>query len=322
MDKPALLGIVRRRWYILVLGLVGSIALGYAASLASPPQYTARALVMLLPSKATVGDDGNPFLELSGLDLPARVVVSSLSSSSVAEQVAEEFPEITYAVTIEESTRGPVIAIDVTGTSEATTLEALPSLILKATATLDRLQSEVDAPPASSVRSMLLTVDRSATEERGGTVRLMIAGVVLGLVATVLSASALDGRIRQRNARRAAQTAAQTAAACPPDPPTTPEPPTSPQAADRPTPPTSAPPSATSAPVSPASATDGADRSGASAGSDASDRSHAGSGSEPQLAGTGTASNGRATAKSGQNARPSKNRRPNRGGAARTNRPS
>lgn len=215
MDKPALLGIVRRRWYVLVLGLIGSIALGYGASLASPPQYTARALVLLLPSKATVGDDGNPFLELGGLDLPARVLVSSLSSSSVRDQVAEEFPEVDYAVAIEESTRGPVIAIDVVSTSESTTLAALPSLILMATSTLDRLQDEVNATASSSVRSMLLAEDQSATVERGGTIRLAIAGAVLGLVASVLAAGALDGRIRQRGAAKAAAAAQATGSPSP-----------------------------------------------------------------------------------------------------------
>ncbi|MET0887412.1 MAG: hypothetical protein ABWX92_13280 [Mycetocola sp.] len=201
MDKPALIGVARRRWYILAVGLIVSLGLAYGGTLASPPHFSARALVMLLPSQATVGPNGNPFLDLSGLDLPARVVVSSLTSTSTRDAVGEEYPDIDYAVSIEESTRGPVIALDVTGPTEVATLEALPYLMQQSRATLEGLQAEVEAPPNATIRSMVLAQDRSATEERGGTLRLAIAGFVAGLVATLFAASAIDGRSRQRRAR-------------------------------------------------------------------------------------------------------------------------
>jgi hypothetical protein len=204
MDKPALLGVARRRWYILVLGFLASLCLGYGATLANPPHYTARALVMLLPPVTTVEEVGNPFLVLGNLDLPARVVVATVSSASVREDVVERHPEIDYAVTMEESTRGPVIAIDVTGTSEGQALEALPTIVQQTISTLQRLQNEVDAAPDASVRAMLLTQDDSATVERGGTVRIGIAVVALGFVGTVLGASAVDGRIRARRSRSTA----------------------------------------------------------------------------------------------------------------------
>lgn len=201
MDKPALIGVARRRWYVLVVGLIISFGLAYGGTQASPPHFSARALVMLLPSQATVGPNGNPFLDLSGLDLPARVVVSSLTSTSTRDAVGEAYPDIDYAVSIEESTRGPVIALDVTGPTEVAALEALPYLMQESRATLDRLQSEVEAPANATIRSMVLTQDRSATEERGGTLRLAIAGLAAGLVATLFAASAIDGRSRQRRAR-------------------------------------------------------------------------------------------------------------------------
>ncbi|MCY4726949.1 hypothetical protein NYO98_11735 [Nocardioides sp. STR2] len=202
MDKPALIGVARRRWYVLLAGLMVSLGLAYAGTLASPPHYAARALVLLLPSQSTVGPNGNPFLDLSGLDLPARVVVSSLTSTSTREAVGKEFPDIDYAVSIEESTRGPVIALDVTGPTDGATLEALPYLMQESRATLERLQAEVEAPANATIRSMVLAQDRSATEQRGGTVRLAIAGLIAGLVATLFAASAIDGRSQQRRATR------------------------------------------------------------------------------------------------------------------------
>lgn len=202
MDKPALLGVARRRWYLLLLGLIASMALGYGAMAISPPQHTARALVMLLPPTATVEESGNPFLSLSNLDLPARVVVASVSSTSVRDEVSKQHPDIDYTIAMEESTRGPVIAVDVAGPSEQETLETLPTLIDQTLATLERLQNEVDAPTNDSVRAMLLTQDSSTTVDNGGTVRVGIAGVMLGLVVTVIAASAIDGRALARRSRR------------------------------------------------------------------------------------------------------------------------
>ena len=102
-----------------MVGILLTGVLGYSASAFVAPSYTARGLVLMLPSKNAVGPGGNPFLGLGGLDLPARVVVAYYTSAPAQEAIAEVTPGASVTVSMEESTRGPVIAIDVSADSEA-----------------------------------------------------------------------------------------------------------------------------------------------------------------------------------------------------------
>ena len=68
-----------------------------------------------------------------------------------ARRRGTEFPDVTYEVAMEESTRGPVIAVDVRGTSEEQTLAALPSLVQQPSrpSTASRTRSMPPPPRAS-----------------------------------------------------------------------------------------------------------------------------------------------------------------------------
>ena len=114
LDVIAALG---RRWYVTVAGLFATAALLLGASTLEPPVYTARGLVLLVPSQQMVGKGGNPFLALGGLDLPARVVVAYYESDVAKARFTSGTADSEYVVAIEESTRGPVISVDVTDSS-------------------------------------------------------------------------------------------------------------------------------------------------------------------------------------------------------------
>ena len=77
---------------MLLAGLVATVALTHPVYTTTPAVYSARGLVVLLPSQDTVGDGGNPFLALSGLELPARLLVAYLDSATAQAQVAEVAP--------------------------------------------------------------------------------------------------------------------------------------------------------------------------------------------------------------------------------------
>ena len=118
-----------RRWYVVVVGLLLTGGLTYGAISASPPEYHARGLVLLLPSDAAVGKGGNPFLQLSGLEQPAGILVASFSSAPARAAVGQRSPTADYTVGIDDSTRGPVIAVDVTAASEPETMDTLTYLV-------------------------------------------------------------------------------------------------------------------------------------------------------------------------------------------------
>jgi hypothetical protein len=195
LDVIAALG---RQWIVTVMGLIATAALVWGAGYIEPPVYTARALVLLVPSEQAIGEGGNPFLALGGLDLPARVVVAYYESDVAKAQLTSGSPDSEYVVAIEESTRGPVIAIDVTDATPQRTLETLNLLTSSIPVELRRLQAEVDAPQNAIVSTLVLAKDERAKIDNSGTVRMTIAGAGAGLVVTVVGAVAIDGLRRSR----------------------------------------------------------------------------------------------------------------------------
>lgn len=191
-----------RRWIVTVVGLLATAGLVYGASTIEPPVYTARALILLVPSEQVVGEGGNPFLALGGLDLPARVVVAYYESDVAKERFSSGSADAEYVVAIEESTRGPVISVDVTDVSPAATLDTLELLTSSIPVELERLQEEVDAPKNTVVSTLVLAKDERAKTDNSGTVRMVIAAGGLGLVATVVAAVAVDGLVRSRSRGR------------------------------------------------------------------------------------------------------------------------
>lgn len=187
-----------RRWYIVLLGLLLTAGLVFAAFRASPPEYHARGLVLLLPSESAVGKGGNPFLLLSGLEQPAGILVAYFSSAPAQSEVKAISPTAEYIVGIEDSTRGPVIAVDVTAKTPQETLGTLNHIVNQMPTELARLQQQVDAPENARIGSMSLSVDQKAQSDRAATLRTMIAALVIGLVVTALAGYALDSFLLRR----------------------------------------------------------------------------------------------------------------------------
>lgn len=192
------LGVIRRRWYVLIVGLLAAAGLVYAAAGAAQPAYQARGLVLLLPPDDAVGDGGNPFLGLGGLELPAGIVVAYFQSDVAQEAVAQVAPEAEYTVAIEDSTRGPVIAVDVTAPTADGALATLRHVTEDIPVQLERLQGEVEAPPSSMLTSMPLAVDDEAKEDTKGRTRLVMAAAAIGVVGAALLTYVIDGIAMRR----------------------------------------------------------------------------------------------------------------------------
>jgi hypothetical protein len=187
-----------RRWYVVLAGLLLTAGLVFGAYKASPPEYNARALVLLLPSKFDLGKGGNPLLRLDGLEQPASILSAYFASAPALAEVKQLSPTAEFEVDLDPSTRGPVIAIDVTDKTAADTLRVRDYLLTRIPTELQRLQQEVHARNNAFVGSKLLVADREAKLDIHGTVRITIAALVVGLVGTGMSAFAIDGFMQRR----------------------------------------------------------------------------------------------------------------------------
>lgn len=193
---------IGRRWYVALVGLILTAGLVFGAYTVSPPEYNARALVLLLPSKTDVGPGGNPFLQLSGLEQPASILAAYFSSAPSREDVKAQASTASYEVALDSTTRGPVLAVDVTAESSEDATLVLNYLLQRMPEELTRLQEDVEARRNAFVGSMVLTIDRQPERVLSGTIRLMIAALVVGVVSTGFAAVALDGYLLRRNRRR------------------------------------------------------------------------------------------------------------------------
>jgi hypothetical protein len=197
-----------RRWYVVIAGLVLTAAMTLGAYQLSPPEHNARALVLLLPPKSDLGKGGNPFLQLSGLEQPASILTGYFSSEPARAEVEKLSPNAQFTVAIDSSTRGPVILVDVTDDTAAATMKVLEYLLGRIPEELTSLQQKVGARQATTIRSMPLVVDRQPKADTSGTLRAMIAALVLGLVATGVTAYSIDGLVqRRRVSKRSARVA-------------------------------------------------------------------------------------------------------------------
>lgn len=199
-----LLAAAGRRWYVLVIGLLVTAGLAVGATVLSPPTYSARGLVLLLPPEETVGEGGNPFLALGALDMPARIIVSYLDSPSARAGVESAVPTADYEVAMEEATRGPVIAIEVTDSTPEGAIATLQDIAEAVPSTLARLQQELEVPPEATMTSMPLTMSTEAVEDTSGGTLVMVVVVGAGLAATAAVTVAVDRIVLKRSTRRRA----------------------------------------------------------------------------------------------------------------------
>lgn len=197
-----LLSAFRRRWYLALTGLILTAALGYGAVVTNPPSYTARGLVLLLPSQSSLKSVPNPLLGLDGLDLPGRVLTAYYASANAQADLKRAAPSAEISVYVDDSTGGPVIAVDVKDSTPQDTIKALNYVVDSIPVHLAQIQQQVGASTADSVRSTPLVVDTKAQISRRAQIRVIIAAIVVGLLATVLIVFAVDG-IALRRRRKA-----------------------------------------------------------------------------------------------------------------------
>jgi hypothetical protein len=92
--------------------------------------------------------------------------------------------------------------VDVTAESSEDATLVLNYLLQRMPEELTRLQEDVEARRNAFVGSMVLTIDRQPERVLSGTIRLMIAALVVGVVSTGFAAVALDGYLLRRDRRR------------------------------------------------------------------------------------------------------------------------
>jgi hypothetical protein len=198
-----------RRWRLSVFGLLLTVALLGGAYVAVPPQYTAKAAVLLVPPSDSVGN--NPYLNLGALGGLNNVLAQALTDSSTTDALSAKGLSTNYTITSDAASSGPIVIINGTAKTGAGALAVVNELVARLPTTLQKLQQSAGVISQKSyVTSTILSPPDAPVAVRKSQTRAVIAAGVAGLVLTFLLVAAAERigiRRREKKANRAAKKA-------------------------------------------------------------------------------------------------------------------
>lgn len=195
---------LRRRWYILVPGVILAAGAVAGSMYLIPPGYERSATQLLVPGEDSLPEGGNPYLFLGGLAPAADVLVRAIGSENVLNEIAEEYPGVEAEVARDTTTAGPIITIVVTARTDAAAEEVVNLLVDRTATVLDELQDAEDIAGDNRVTVQPITIDsQSVLQQRSRIIAAAAAGVGVLLV-TLLLAGLVEGLSGQRRRRVAA----------------------------------------------------------------------------------------------------------------------
>ena len=202
MITSDVLGALRRRWYLLLLGIVGTLGLMIAVISLVPVTYQAKAMIVLLPPRNLDNTGGNPYLALGGLDSVAGVLSRSMTTEIVADEVQKIAPGAEFTVEPDASTSGPVLLVTAEAESPAAALAATEKLVEVTPRQMVALQRSSGVGANSFITTSLVTQDATALPQHKAQIRALIAVGIGALAATVLGVAMIDGMLLRRRERR------------------------------------------------------------------------------------------------------------------------
>lgn len=195
---------LRRRWYLLLAVTVLAVATTTFVVSRLPATYRANASIVLVPPETTLGDTGNPYLFLGGLEQSVDVLSRDLGSEQVRDQMAQKGgASASYTVTPDFTTSAPIVLV----TTEASSADAadamLDAVVAQVPVSLTRLQEALAVSGSAQITTQLIARSEEPEIVMSGRYRamVMIGGALM--VGGVLLVAAVDGLLRRRRMRAA-----------------------------------------------------------------------------------------------------------------------
>jgi hypothetical protein len=212
MDFWKTIGVLLRRWYVAVPVFFVALVIGGGVFLKVPTQYvstgtmvltapTAGATTAVNPAQAS--GPGNPLLDFEGsLTITTQLLIQSMSSPSVAQQIAQQGGVDTYQAG-DGNTGGPFVVIVATANSPQEA-ELTVGLALKyAQNELDARQKNLNAPPSTYIGTQSVVSPTQATTKITNKVKDGGIALVVGLVLSLAAAYGVDSWMSGRRRKRA-----------------------------------------------------------------------------------------------------------------------
>lgn len=220
MDFWSSVKVLAKRWYIVAAGLVLTLAAALGVNLLISPSYTATGSVVLSvpPNLPERGDSLNPYLAYGNLEVAAKVVASAMNQPSVVREQRRKGASGSFVVDLDPERSSPIITVDSRAATAAAAIRTVEVVTAGVQQQLADRQKALGAPQNTWITASTVVVPEEANRAIGSRLRAMSAVVVLGSIATLSLAFAVEGW-SQGKARDAAASSARYGAATPPPSP-------------------------------------------------------------------------------------------------------
>ncbi|MET7698777.1 Wzz/FepE/Etk N-terminal domain-containing protein [Streptomyces sp. NPDC005485] len=198
MDLAEIFRVMRRRWYVLLPGLLLTVGLAVAVTVVVPVTYQSQSTVVLLNSqKATVAYDGNPFLSTqTSLTGMADSLARNLNSDVSVRELKSRGATGTFAAKLADNAQGPLMWLTVTGTDKAAVLASDRILTTYAKERLEQFQNQQSVAQKAMIRMTTIVAPQNPVAQTKTRLEYMVMAGGLGFVLTMAAAFYVEARKR------------------------------------------------------------------------------------------------------------------------------
>ncbi|MFE2166488.1 Wzz/FepE/Etk N-terminal domain-containing protein [Streptomyces sp. NPDC059447] len=199
MDLAEIWRVMRRRWYVLIPGLVITAALAAAVHFLVPVEYQSQSTVTLLNSKkATEAFDGNPFLSTqTSLTGMADGLARNLNSDGAVADLKALGLTGKHEAKIADNALGPFMWLTVTGTDRAAVLKSDEILTKYAQKRLDEFQTQQTVRPEAMIRMATIVPPQEPQAQTKSRIQFLVMAGALGFVLSLVATFFVEARKRR-----------------------------------------------------------------------------------------------------------------------------
>lgn len=198
-----LIQVVRRRWLVVLAGVLLTGLAAAAVVNLQPPRYTVSATALLLPPKVSSdGTETNPYLQLGGLTTAVDVLARALNDPRVHDQVVKSGETSDFIAERDFLTAAPLLVVTAESTSADRAREIRDDVLDAAPEVLSELQATVGVPASSRLTMETIVSDGAAELAYKAVLRTVIVVVAAGLAGSLLLAGGVDAWLIRRKARK------------------------------------------------------------------------------------------------------------------------
>ncbi len=197
-------GVLGRRWLLVLVGFLLTVAMSGAAYKLFKPTYEVTGTVLFLPPKSSlVTGSPNPYLQLGGLAQAVDLVSVALSDQATQLELRTISKDVVYTAKQDVNSSSPLLVIDVKDSSPDTALKIRDTLMARVPEELQKMQDVLSVSSNDRVTTTVVTLDAEAQEVGKNRLRAAVVAACLGLGLTLVAATVWDAyRMRRPRARR------------------------------------------------------------------------------------------------------------------------